>query len=1228
MGLLVPERRHGLPPRASLSDALLLLTTRCALCLTPPPSLALSLRIPMLTDAIYLLSFACYHDNMPSQEEDALKAHSQARSSSDDEGSSKHWEEPEDPHPPLLKERRLGSPDPDFVPQYEGPRRSARRLFAVEAVTDEALEQQVEEVPAQVSTHKRKRGQRFANKVEGIYEVTILDPKDGDPIEPAGVSAKWQNCCGKVKKHTLHKKEQEDKAKEDWRRQLLMFAIDKESGCLDPNLQAAMDAFLCGSSTSMQPSVSTQPFISGQPSVPMQSETENITKDTPCELHVPFGYMGKMMKVASGMAFPGEMLHNRDILPGYMRVTVSEIIPGYEDNKIECPIPEAGIETLQDALSFFIIWKRRDVVLSPRVSPPPLSRHESFHASQPINTSGQPSPMSVSVQVQAPIIQVQPAPVVIKASVIPKTITRFDKEPKDPKAKSDVDKYLAALKKRLASIDKLVLQEEDSRDVLSYDDQILENPADDVDYPKFILATKPFRIDRGDRLTGHAQMLNNVLDSDMVMCKNDLAPDSSKEDYQRLIKPALRVKGLISPHPFNHKKTLDKSAVLVDIEKICYLEVTHDKKVEALWHMTNALRPSKVFVAIGDHDSWPSWKKKIMEMFDDCIFDVTEGKTSSTLSFSLGHRIETNILSSKKLIVLFNSTIPKEAYHADDAMTVLLTTPDEHDLITKLNLPEMSPFSFASFQNIVTQEGLKFHIQDLSALVVNSLCWINIKFNSPFACSSLVLHNLLALSYYQGQKLLLAMQAFLPFFFLLCFDGFAGSSSVALANDCRVFVVLTPPSSLAQSHSPSRGRRLSRSGAGRHPPRRVIPGRVSGAGCYRCQRITEKRGGGPSRMKAKQNSGVPAIASGYRSEEAAAAVALVVDRTTAEDVTALRSLAAVRTTRTWREPRRSSARATDDVCHMTMRLSELEEIYHLGTGASGVVTKVCHRLTGAVFALKTTFFPNRGVDDDEQTEAEALRRSAGCPHVVRCHAVLAEPEENVLAYVPELMDAGTLGAILKKRGNRGLLEPALAETAARCLDAGRAGPPARLRGRASRREPRQPPRERKRGRQGRRLQRVQDLPRPRGGGAPRARRRRQDGVHEPRAVRARRHPSAAADVWGLGITVLELFTGRRAFIPAVECPQYADLRRTIFDGDTPSVPEGCRRARRPSCAGYRLELLKPLFWALQKLFSSSSDEDCLLSLSLSFDLLLHHSLSLDRLHPSLFLDRSRSPQLY
>ncbi|GJN03431.1 hypothetical protein PR202_ga20876 [Eleusine coracana subsp. coracana] len=106
--------------------------------------------------------------------------------------------------------------------------------------------------------------------------------ENGGRVRGVSSSATWKEGFSDrslhlYKKHTLNRKEREDKAKEDWRRQLLMFAIDKESGHLDPNLQAAMDAFLRGSSTSMQPSVSMQPSISGQPSVPMLSETENIT---------------------------------------------------------------------------------------------------------------------------------------------------------------------------------------------------------------------------------------------------------------------------------------------------------------------------------------------------------------------------------------------------------------------------------------------------------------------------------------------------------------------------------------------------------------------------------------------------------------------------------------------------------------------------------------------------------------------------------------------------------------------------------------------------------------------------------------------------------------------------------------------------------------------------------------------------------------------------------------
>ncbi|GJM93952.1 hypothetical protein PR202_ga10553 [Eleusine coracana subsp. coracana] len=184
----------------------------------------------------------------------------------------------------------------------------------------------------------------------------------------------------------------------------------------------------------------------------------------------------------------------------------------------------------------------------------------------------------------------------------------------------------------------------------------------------------------------------------------------------------------------------------------------------------------------------------------------------------------------------------------------------------------------------------------------------------------------------------------------------------------------------------------------------------------------------------------------------------------------------------------------------TMRLSDLEEICHLGASASGVVTKVRHRLTGALFALETTFFPDRGVDDDEQTEAEALRRSAGSPHVVRCHAVLADPEENTLAYVLELMDADTLGAVVKRRGNRGLPEPALTEAAARTF-VDRAGVTRRVPVAVGKTAYKSPER------------------------------------FAPIGARAGPRGAAATDVWGLGVTVLELFTGRRAFVPAVECPQ-------------------------------------------------------------------------------------------
>uniref|UniRef100_A0A0A9HHM7 Protein kinase domain-containing protein n=1 Tax=Arundo donax TaxID=35708 RepID=A0A0A9HHM7_ARUDO len=47
----------------------------------------------------------------------------------------------------------------------------------------------------------------------------------------------------------------------------------------------------------------------------------------------------------------------------------------------------------------------------------------------------------------------------------------------------------------------------------------------------------------------------------------------------------------------------------------------------------------------------------------------------------------------------------------------------------------------------------------------------------------------------------------------------------------------------------------------------------------------------------------------------------------------------------------------------------------------------------------------------------------------------------------------------------------------------------------------------------------------------------------------------AADVWGLGVTVLELFLGRPAVPAAVKKPSVVELRQAICNGEPPRVPE-------------------------------------------------------------------------
>ncbi|CAN6217377.1 unnamed protein product [Urochloa humidicola] len=114
-----------------------------------------------------------------------------------------------------------------------------------------------------------------------------------------------------------------------------------------------------------------------------------------------------------------------------------------------------------------------------------------------------------------------------------------------------------------------------------------------------------------------------------------------------------------------------------------------------------------------------------------------------------------------------------------------------------------------------------------------------------------------------------------------------------------------------------------------------------------------------------------------------------------------------------------------------VRLSDFEWMGDLGAGGFARVIKVRHRRTGTVLALKISRDADRGEEDEE---AEVLRRAAGSPHVVNCHAFLHGPFGEP-ACVLEFMDAGSLGSVLCRRQGMGLggfPESALAEAAAHC----------------------------------------------------------------------------------------------------------------------------------------------------------------------------------------------------
>ncbi|CAI0417666.1 unnamed protein product [Linum tenue] len=227
--------------------------------------------------------------------------------------------------------------------------------------------------------------------------------------------------------------------------------------------------------------------------------------------------------------------------------------------------------------------------------------------------------------------------------------------------------------------------------------------------------------------------------------------------------------------------------------------------------------------------------------------------------------------------------------------------------------------------------------------------------------------------------------------------------------------------------------------------------------------------------------------------------------------------------------------------------SDLDKLSVLGHGNGGTVYKVRHRRTSQIHALKLV-----RADSDPAArrqllrEVEILRRASDSPHIVRCHGV-AETPSGDMTILMEYMDLGTLDSLLKSEGSEFFTESILAGIARQHgrKIIHRDIKPSNLLVNAAMEV------------------KIADF------GVGKIMCRTLDACNSYVGTCAYMSPERfdpdsyggnydgyAADVWSLGLTLLELFMGHFPFLPPGQRPNWSSLMCAICFGDPPPLPEG------------------------------------------------------------------------
>ncbi|KAK4362710.1 hypothetical protein RND71_017951 [Anisodus tanguticus] len=237
----------------------------------------------------------------------------------------------------------------------------------------------------------------------------------------------------------------------------------------------------------------------------------------------------------------------------------------------------------------------------------------------------------------------------------------------------------------------------------------------------------------------------------------------------------------------------------------------------------------------------------------------------------------------------------------------------------------------------------------------------------------------------------------------------------------------------------------------------------------------------------------------------------------------------------------------------TISISELEKLKVLGHGNGGTVYKVRHKRTSVIYALKVVHG-----DSDPDIRRQILReisilRRTDSPYVIKCHGVIDMPGGDI-SILMEYMNAGTLENLLSKSQTT-FTELCLAKIAKQVLRGldylhnhkiiHRDLKPSNLLVNSEMEV------------------KIADF------GVSKIMCRTLDPCNSYVGTCAYMSPERfdpdtygvnyngyAADIWSLGLTLMELYMGHFPFLPPGQRPDWATLMCAICFGEPPSLPEG------------------------------------------------------------------------